>query len=144
VVAVAAFALLAGCGGDSADLRALKDDPLARYEPPGGRLIHSNERSEGSTFGKPYVAEYSRMFELPPGDREEQLQHAVDAAVAAGWTLVGGGPHPHRFMGELIEIADKQLPNGGAHLSLTVFPNGPPSEWTDKPAIYIHLRHRGS
>ena len=89
MLAVAAAAFLAGCGDakvdrralkdDSANLRALKDDPLARYEPPGGRLIHSRESNEGSALGKPHLAEYTLMFELPPGDPEKQMQHAVNA-----------------------------------------------------------------
>ena len=35
--------------------------------------------------GKPVCPKYTRLFELPPGDRERQIQDAADAAEAAGW-----------------------------------------------------------
>ena len=114
---------------------------MARYEPPGGRLINTYETNEGSSFGKPNTARYNRMFVLPPGDREQQLQHAVDAAVAVGWTL-NGDTHPHRGPFGLIESAEKRLPGGRSRLALTLFPNGPPS-MTDQPAIFITLEHQG-
>ena len=47
--------------------RALRDDPLARYEPPGGDLLYARGDNEGTTFGKPVRADYRLMFRLPSG-----------------------------------------------------------------------------
>ncbi len=96
--AAAVATLLVGCGGPSAQVRALKDDPLGRYEPPGGRLIRSTEQSEGtSLLGKPVQAEYTRLFALPAGDPKQQLRRALDAATAANWDTRKDLPLPERL-----------------------------------------------
>lgn len=69
--------------------QALKDDPLGRYEPPGGRLIRSTEESEGtSLLGKPVQAEYTRLFALPAGAIQNGSS-ALEAAAAANWDTQG-------------------------------------------------------
>jgi hypothetical protein len=132
--------ILAGCGGgESANLRALKNDPIARYEPPGGRLVDSDEQDEGSTLGKPVYAEYRRMFELRRGDPERQFEHAVDAAVAAGWVMLDA--EPFHVDGAMAQSGNKRLPTGRASIAITVFPDGPPSGESRVPTLLLRLRH---
>ena len=137
----AVIVLLSGCGGStpSAKLLELKNDPVGRYEPPGAKLIDSHERNEGSTLGKPVYPEYSRLFELPPGDRRRQIQDAADAAATAGWTLTAAGPSGS-IDGALVHLADKELAAGHGDLAITLFPHGPPSGKTHEPALLIRMR----
>jgi hypothetical protein len=123
----------------SAKLLELKNDPVGRYEPPGARLIDSREQNEGSTLGKPVYPEYRRLFELPPGDRERQIQHAADAAAAAGWAVTADAPS-RTTSGAPVHLADKELAAGRADLAITLFPNGPPSGETHQAAMLIRMR----
>ena len=136
--------LLCGCGGGrpSEKQQALKSDPIAAYAPPGGKLVESHGRNEGSTLGKPVYASYRRLFELPPGDPERQLRDAVDAAAAAGWQFTES--KPFRVADSLSQAGRKRLPTGVAELTITVFPHGPPSGGTSQPALLVLLTHTGS
>jgi hypothetical protein len=106
-------------------------------------VIYSREQDKGSSLGKPVYASYERLFELPAGDPEQQLKHAVDAAAAAGWTIPESEPS-RSGAGDLVQLGHKRLPTGDAALGFTVFPDGPPSGRTTRPALLILLRHRGS
>ena len=138
---VALVVVLSGCGGStpSAKLLELKNDPVGRYEPPGAKLIDSHERNEGSTLGKPVYPEYSRLFELPPGDRQRQIQAAADAAKTAGWTLAAAAPSGS-IDGALVHLADKELAAGHGDLAITLFPHGPPSGKTHQAALLVRMR----
>jgi hypothetical protein len=134
--------LLGGCGGGaSPELQALKDDPLGRYEPPGGRLIDSTERDAGSSLGKPIYPEYRRMFGLPQGDPERQLEHAAAAAAAVGWLM--SEPEHSPVGGAIVSFGDKRLSTGRASAGITLFPNGPPSGETSEPTLLLRLRNFG-
>jgi hypothetical protein len=82
-------AALAGCGGDGdAGLRALRDDPMATYVPPGGRLVQedaSGAEDGGGLLGKPAEATLRRTFAV--GDADAALEAAAGAARDAGWSL---------------------------------------------------------
>ena len=128
--------LLARGGEPSAQLQALEHDPMASYEPPGGKLVDTDSQSEGTSLGKPVFARYTRMFELPPGTAEEALGHARAAALAAGWAEVASE--------EGVFAADKTLPTGGGQLGITVFRDARilPRD-VRPPALQVNLRHRG-
>ena len=138
---VALLVLLSGCGGStpSAKLLELKNDPVGRYEPPGARLIDSHEQNEGTTLGKPVYPEYRRLFELPPGDRQRQIQDAADAAATAGWKLTAAAPSGS-IDRDLVQLADKELAAGHGDLTVTLFPHGPPSGKTHEAALLIRMR----
>ena len=142
-VAAAAFGVLAialARGEEpSAQLRALKADPLAAYVPPGGTLVDTDSQNEGSALGKPVSARYTRMFEIAEGTGERALEHARSAATAAGWVV---GP-PSRAFPDVI-VADKSLPSGRVELGVTVFRDSRvlPDDVTP-PALQVSLRHLG-
>lgn len=125
--------------GDSpgAQLRVLKDDPLASYEPPGSRLVLTNERDQGTSLGEPAAARYERLFDLPPGDPERQLQRAVEAAVAAGWTLDEG-----RGLSGKTRSGVKRLRGGDVRMSVTLITDSVTlGDAVLPPALLISLRH---
>ena len=128
--------LLARGGEQSAQLQALEDDRMATYVPPGGTLVETDSQDEGTSLGKPVLARYTRMFELPPGTAEEALSHARAAALAAGWAQVASEAG--------VFAADKTLATGGGHLGITVFRDARilPKD-VRPPALQVNLRHRG-
>ena len=132
--------LLAACGGSSEELQALEDDPFARYEPPEGRLVNVREQDRGTTVGKPVYAKYSRMFAVPAGDPEQQLEQALAAARAAGWTVEDDDIF--RLGDNLTQSGSKRLAIGPAWISVTVFPKRPPSGEPNGPAMLITIQQR--
>lgn len=139
VLAVAAAIAVWSRDEASAQLRALRADPMATYAPPGGELVDTDEQNEGTTFGKPVAARVSRMFELPAGDAERELADAVAAAVAAGWTIEG---EPERSLGDLVALGDRELPTGRAQLALTLFTGvRPVPGGISAPALRVSLEH---
>lgn len=86
--------------------------------------MRSSEEDQGtSLLEKPVRAEYTRLFELSPGDPKRQLVHALAAAAAAGWT-VDDDAIWRSFRGNLVQSGERRLPTGRARLSITVFPRG--------------------
>ena len=123
----------------SAQLQALEADRMARYVPPGGTLVDTDSQNEGSTFGKPVSARFRRMFELAPGSSGRALEHARTAATAAGWM-----PMPPSLAFPNVLVADKRLPTGRAHLSVTIFRDSRAlPEDVDPPALLVSLRNLG-
>ena len=114
-VAVLAVVVIALSRGEepSARLHGLKSDPMATYIPPGATLFDAKSENEGTSLGKPVSASYTRMFELGAGAAADALDHAREAAVAAGWTV--GQQEPRAF------VAEKTLPSGRAELVVGVF-----------------------
>ncbi len=139
---VLAIALTRG-GEPSTRLRALEADPMATYVPPGGRLVDTNSQSEGSTFGKPVFARYTRMFEIAPGTTDRALEGARAAAVSAGWVPLDVTPSISRAFPNVF-AADKRLPSGEVHLGVTVFLDSRvlPDD-VEPPALLVSLRHNG-
>ena len=86
VLAVVVIVLTRGGEQPSAQLQALEGDPMASYVPPGGTLVDTVTQKEGTSLGKPVPAQYARMFELNAAAAAAALDHAREAAVAAGWT----------------------------------------------------------
>jgi hypothetical protein len=144
-LAIAVVALVvAGCslgssGGDAEKLEALRNDPMARYEPPGGRLVDSEQVEEHTAFGKDVEAKLTRVFSLPAGNLGDHLDHALEAAGAAGWA-VSKGP-VIRMDNAFGQAATKRLRTGSAQMSLTVYPSGTPGGSVHGPALVITLRH---
>ena len=138
VLAVAAtIAVLAP--DESAQLQALQADPMAEYAPERGELVDTDEQSEGTTFGKPVAARYSRVFELPAGDPEGALADAVAAAQAGGWTMESSR---EGSLGDLVALGSRELPTGRAHLALTFFTGARPVPGdVTAPALRISLEH---
>ena len=63
---------------------------MASYVPPGGTLVDTDSQNEGTSLGKPVSRlSYARMFELSAAAAAQALDHAREAAVAAGWTTDG-------------------------------------------------------
>jgi hypothetical protein len=136
---VVAFALSGG-GGPSDRVRALRADPMATYVPPGGRLVDTDSQNEGTTFGKPVFARYTRMFEIAPGTSDRALEDARTAAAAGGWAPLSAPSSA--FPG--VFNADKRLPSGSVQLAVTVFLDGVVlPEDVKPPALLISLRHNG-
>jgi hypothetical protein len=141
---VAAATVLAGCGGsdDSAQLDALRGDPMASYEPPGGELVDSEEQSEGkTTLGKPQQAKLSRLFALS-GDGEDALDDALAAAEDAGWTFDG---EPQESVGGVVGLGSRSLETGRARIAVTLYTDGTAlRDDVSPPALKISLEHLDS
>jgi hypothetical protein len=135
VLAGSAFLLSRG-DGDSAQLRALRADPIARYSPPGARqfrTVATPERAGGS-FLKQQEARYLRLFAVPEGAGGARAARAVaEAARRAGWEVSEGG-FDDSFHG------DKRLATGPARLTV-VLGRGPEVE--PSPTLTISLKHSG-
>jgi len=138
-VAVGAFSLTRS-GDESEYLRALKADSMARYAPPGVRLVRSSETDEraGGGFSKQQEARLTRVLAVPAAAAEGAVAAAADAARAAGWivrdAIVGTGV-----------TGTKRLPSGRASISILLtisraqLPTG-----IEGPAVTIGLRHARS
>ena len=142
LAAVAALALLVivltrGGEESSAQLQALEGDPMAAYVPPGGTLVDTVTQKEGTSLGKPVPAQYARMFELSAAAAPEALDHAHDAAVAAGWTRT-------KASGERGFVAEKRAASGRLELAVVQFRDALllPAD-VKPPALQITLRHLG-
>ena len=135
-----AAAALAGCGGSGheKELRTLREDPLGRYVPPGGRLVRTDaaERSGGGLFGKPTPASYRRLFAVTDG--QSALDAAVAAAQASGWSV--DKPIPG-----LGVSGRKQLADGSATMSASLLtdPAAIPGD-TPPPVLSLALEHSRS
>jgi hypothetical protein len=137
VLAVLVIVLSRGGEESSAQLRALEDDPMAAYVPPGGTLVDTDTQNEGTSLGKPVAAQYARMFELTTAAAAGALEHARAAALAAGWTLT-------EKPGERGFVAEKRAASGRLELAVVRFrdalllPAG-----VKPPALQVSLRHLG-
>ena len=141
-VAAAAIVLLAGGDESSAELRALQDDPMAEYAPPGGELVDTELQSEGTTLGKPHLARSSRLFGLDAADAERAVESTLAAADAAGWTLEGE-PKADAF-GGAVGFAGKQLSTGKARLTVSLLTDARLlGDQVSPPALQIQLEHLG-
>lgn len=80
---------LSGCGStEPRYLADLREDPVARWEPEGGRLLRSSstEAQTGSSARKARAAVLLRTFSLPSADAVAQAQRAGAAyAQQQGW-----------------------------------------------------------
>jgi hypothetical protein len=142
VLAVAATIALRARDDPSGELRALQSDPMAVYAPADGTLVDTDEQNEGTTFGKPVAARYTRIFELPAGDPERALADAVAAAEAGGWTIDTG---PRASLGDLVALGSRSLRTGKAELALTLFTGERPAPGDiTAPALRVSLEHLGS
>lgn len=114
-VVAAAFVLTRDSGGDSAQLQALKDDPMGSYEPPGATLERSTATAERSTgtFSKAQPAKLSRVFSVPGANAGQAMQAAVATARAAGWKL-------SETRGGLGATGTKELATGPAILTVSL------------------------
>ena len=140
LVLTATAAGVGGCGGGSStgpELRALEQDPLGSFVPPGGRLVRadaSGQQSDG-LLRKATPATLRRYFAVPAGGEDAALADAAAAARAAGWQL--GRPVPG-----LGTTGGRRLPSGRATLSLTISSTaaGLP-EGVRPPVLAIALEH---
>jgi len=123
----------------SAQRRALEDDPMATYVPPGGTLVETDSQNEGSSLGKPVFARTTRMFEIAAGSGARALEDARAAATSAGWVVEAPST---AFLDVL--VADKRVPSGRIALGVTVFRDSQilPDDVTP-PALQVSLRHVG-
>ena len=137
VLAVLVIVLTRGGEESSAQLQALEGDPMAAYVPPGGTLVDTVTQKEGTSLGKPVPAQYARMFELSAAAAPEALDHAHDAAVAAGWTRT-------KASGERGFVAEKRAASGRLELAVVQFRDALllPAD-VKPPALQITLRHLG-
>ena len=143
LVAIAAGVLLVFAGavfvlsrgdGDSAQLRALRADPIAAYSPPGARLLSTVSAPEraGGSFLKPQEARYLRQFAVDDGASGARAARAVaEAARRAGWHIREGALDDS-FLG------DKRLATGPARLTIGL---GPGPQLKPSPTLTISLKH---
>src|SRR5688500_2236974 len=112
---------------------------MAEYTPAGGELVDADEQNEGTTFGKPVAARYSRVFEVPAGEPERVLAEAVAAAGAGGWTMESSA---EALLGDLVALGSRKLATGQADLSLTLFTGvRPVPGGFTAPALRVSLEH---
>jgi hypothetical protein len=135
VLAGAAFLLSRGDRTDSAQLRALRADPVAAYSPPGARLLRTVATPEraGGSFLKQQEARYVRQFAVPERASGARASRAVaEAARKAGWEIRQGVPDDS-FLG------DKRVATGLARLTIGLGPGGrlEPAP----PTLTIALKH---
>ena len=137
VLAVLVIVLTRGGEESSAQLQALEGDPMAAYVPPGGTLVDTVTQKEGTSLGKPVPAQYARMFELSAAAGPEALDHAREAAVAAGWTRT-------KTSGERGFVAEKRAASGRLELAVVQFRDALllPAD-VKPPALQVTLRHLG-
>jgi len=120
--------------GDSAQLRALRADPIAAYKPPGARLLSTVAAPEraGGSLHKPQEARYLRQFAVPDGaGGARAARTAAQAARRAGWSIREGALHDS-FLG------DKRLATGPARLTIGL---GPGPQLEPSPTLTIALKH---
>jgi hypothetical protein len=136
VLAVLAFALLRR-EEPSSRLRALEADPMARYVPPGGKLVDTDSQNEGSALGKPVFARYTHLFQLDAAGGARAFAAARARAKTAGWTEVGK-PDARVF------VADKRAASGRLELGITLFEDSLllPRD-VKPPALLVSLRRTG-
>ena len=138
VAALAVLVVVLSRGEEpSARLQALKEDLMAAYAPPGGRLVDTEARNEGTALGRPVQARLTRLFALPAAKGPAALADAREAAAAAGWTA-NGAADAAPF------IAGKRLPSGRVELTVSVLEDARllPRD-VAPPALLVSLRHLG-
>jgi hypothetical protein len=135
-LAVLVIALSRG-GPPSPELQELQDDPMASYVPPGGALIDSDSRGEGTSLGRPVQAQVTRLFQLEAGGGKSALADARDEAAASAWTSVGTST-------ERGFVARKPLADGRGELTVALIEDARllPKD-AKPPALAISLRHLG-
>jgi hypothetical protein len=139
LAAVAALGLLVivlarGGGEPSAQRQALEHDPMASYVAPGGTLVDTDSRNEGTSLGKQVEASYTRLFQLR--ESAQALDRARAAATEAGWTV-----------GETTErgfLAERRVASGRLELAVTLIEDAQllPDD-LEPPALSVSLRHLG-
>ena len=73
---------------DDPKLIALKQDEMATYRPPGGRMVLNLGLPEGGSIGEPSLARIVRLFSYRNPEQAERARAAtVQAAQATGWKL---------------------------------------------------------
>ena len=85
VLAGVAAALAFVIGRPGPDLELLREDPLARWVPPGTALTRSHDRESGTSLGMPVYAGITRVFRAH--DARAALEAAEDTAGAHGWAV---------------------------------------------------------
>ncbi len=89
-------AALTACGGPGPDLASLRNDPMAKYVPPGTKLVSASDdkRTLNSSTNKSHPADLFRTYSIPASaDESKLLDLASDAARKAGWTVERGKQH---------------------------------------------------
>ena len=99
--------------------------------------MDTDTQNEGTALGKPVSAQYTRMFELTAAAAAGAVEHAREAAAAAGWT-------PTEKPGERGFIAEKRMASGRLELAVVRFRDALllPKD-VKPPALQIGLRHVG-
>jgi hypothetical protein len=120
----------------SEQMQALRDDPMASYAPTGGRLVDTESQNEGTSLGRPVLATYTRLFQLPGGSAGP-LEDARSAAAAAGWELTAA------TAGKSV-VGSKRVGSGPIELTLVLVedPRLLPKD-VKSPALSVSLRHLG-
>ena len=139
VAALAVLVIALSRGGEpSAQLQQLQEDPMASYVPPGGTLVDSDSRGEGTSLGKRVQAQVTRLFQLPAGQGRRALADAREEAAAGGW-----GPVAASTTRAL--VARKQLPDGRGELTVVRVEDARllPKD-VQPPALSVSLRHLGA
>jgi hypothetical protein len=133
---VLAFFLVRGAE-PTAHVRSLEADPMATYVPPGGTLVDTDSRNEGSALGEPVLARYTRLFQLTRRGSEGAVKDARARAKASGWTQV-------RRADARVFLADKRAPSGRLELNITLFEDSLLLPHDVKPpALLVSLRRTG-
>jgi hypothetical protein len=135
VAALAVLVLALSRGGDpSAERQAIDDDPMAAYQPPGGILVDTDSRNAGASLGKDVDETATRLFMLREGGASDAVEHAREAATAAGWDVTETTDRGF--------LAARTVPSGRLALAVTLIrdplllPNDVPP-----PALSISLSH---
>ena len=140
LAAVAALGLLVivlsrGEEEPSAQRRALEDDPMTSYVPPGGTLVDTDSRNEGTSLGKPVEASITRLFQLRAS--AQALDHARAAATDAGWKVAQTTDRGF--------LAKRRAASGRLELAVTLIEDALllPDD-LEPPALTVSLRHLGA
>ncbi|MET0602147.1 MAG: hypothetical protein ABW167_09185, partial [Baekduia sp.] len=124
-------------------LRALRADPLARYTPPGARLVdeRTTDQRSGGLLGKPREARYERLYAVG-GAPVAAYGDAVVAANRAGWELdVDDGD----VTGRNVALLSKTTSSGRSSATITLLrsADGLP-DGVRPPVLSVVLLHHGS
>lgn len=114
-VALVLLAVLSGCGS-SAELRALRAEPLADLGLDSAERVAAVERDAGQQLGKPQGAVVQLTFRPAVGATvDDVLQQARAAAADDGWQLTEPSPS---------DVSTARRPSSGRTHELAIYPSG--------------------
>lgn len=124
LVVLVAGVSVAGCGLEEDEdptkdpnLVTLKQEKMAAFRPPGGRLALNLELTDHYSLGKPIAAQVRHVFAYRDRERASNARKAaLDAALGSGWHMNLKREDPSAWL-----FGAKKLGTGDATLTIHQF-----------------------